>query len=122
MSAPASAPVYLALIRMVASRGLARAGARLVAGQRDGGQALGRAQLGKVLWLSRKRRAVHSPGCGWMTFARFSTHVVIKVGRLMAQSKCPRTLLLLCLSSETKRQVALWVLLLTLGLLMRSLI
>ena len=57
--------------------------------------------------------------------ARFSTHVVIKVGRLMAQSKCPRTLLLLlllCLSSETKRQVALWVLLLTLGLLMRSLI
>ena len=41
VSAPASAPVYLALIRMVASLGLARAGARLVAGQRDGGQALG---------------------------------------------------------------------------------
>ena len=41
MSAPARAPVYLALIRMVASLGLARAGARLVAGQRDGGQALG---------------------------------------------------------------------------------
>ena len=41
MPAPTSAPLYLALIRMVASRGLALAGARRVAGQREGGQALG---------------------------------------------------------------------------------
>ena len=41
MTAPTSAPLYLAQIRMVASRGLALAGARRVARQREGGQALG---------------------------------------------------------------------------------
>lgn len=95
--------------------GLARAGARLVAGQRDCGQALGEGPARESSLAQSKEK---DSTLTWLrvdeTCAKFPTHSNKTWAVLWRRVNALRTvllllLLLLCLSSETKKQVALWV-------------
>ena len=87
--------------------------------QMDGGH-WGRDRLGRVFSLRQKRRAI-GPALllGWQHImsARSSTHTVkLALLRHKVNAQELFAIIIFCMSSETKGQVAVWFLLLTLGL------